>query len=401
MQRAVHSRFFRSIYRDSPCSDIEGRIVICICNIATIFTTKVFPFSDTDMHATITSLRSIGRWNSNKFNAIKQRLIGQELSELVKTPAVQLCLLCLSLWFSCFANVGQVFNGNAFIFSFCLLNYLLAYRVVIDGNEPTLFAGKPFQQPFAVFCAFALNAGSYFRVFFTNLFKLVGIIIGAVRKYGNIGLTKINPNKFFNIPNIAIGYLNRLKQVEFSLSVNQISFAFNIWKVLRVMADKRDLQATTGRPDGNNISRSVGKNPAVIRNATKRPEYSFGFPVNLVTIRYFAYTAYDYLGTKTVIFRFDPMVRFPVKFELLKNLALPSYARNFVASSIRFFQCIQKQIRLFIGWQKLYFQRQFHTQFYVKFISMFQLQESFIINSKTERHFLPMLKQGVSVPEFS
>ena len=71
MQRAKHSRFFRLIYSAAPCSNIESGIVIRIRNIATIFTLKAFPFSNTNMVTNITGLRSIGWRNSYQFDAVK------------------------------------------------------------------------------------------------------------------------------------------------------------------------------------------------------------------------------------------------------------------------------------------------------------------------------------------
>ena len=155
---AKHIRLFRAVYNLPPCSYIFGCIMICIRDIATIFATKVFAFSFTNVKAVIAHLRSISRRNSKEPNSIQLSLIGQILAKLIKAPAVQFCLLCFAFWLCCPANITQIFNSYAFIFGFCFCNNLFAYGMIVYRNEPALSAAKPFQEPFSSLSAFALNA---------------------------------------------------------------------------------------------------------------------------------------------------------------------------------------------------------------------------------------------------
>lgn len=103
MQRAKHIILFGRIYSDTPCSNVVGSIYICISNMTTTCTGKLFTFSKRvffrpDMIAHTTSLTCVCRWYNNQFNSIKQRFISQKLTKLIKTPTIQFCLLCLTLW---------------------------------------------------------------------------------------------------------------------------------------------------------------------------------------------------------------------------------------------------------------------------------------------------------------
>lgn len=200
MQGAKCTRFFRRVYRNAPCSNIVGSINICITNITTICAAKILAFSERvffgpNMIASTTSLASIGGRNNNKKNSIQLRLIFQILTKLVKAPLVKFGLLCFALWLCCFSNSSQVLYCNSFTFTFCLFDNLFTNSMVVNGNKSTFSATKPFQEFLSSFCAFALNACSYFTIFFTNIFESSRIENSAIGTNGNVRLPEINFKK--------------------------------------------------------------------------------------------------------------------------------------------------------------------------------------------------------------
>ena len=150
--------------------------MVCICNIATIFTSKMFPVSFANMQTRIASFIGVCRRDNNQLHTTKQTFVSQILSELVKTPTIQFCLLCFAFVLCSKSYFAQILNSNAFVFCFSFCYYLLCNRMVIDRNEASFFPAKPFEQSTTAFCAFGLNGRSHFRIFFTNFFKLFGII---------------------------------------------------------------------------------------------------------------------------------------------------------------------------------------------------------------------------------
>ena len=392
MQRAKHIILFGRIYSDTPCRNVVGSIYICISNITAIYTGKLLAFSKrvffrSDMFAHATSLTCISGRDNNQFNAIKQRLVSQKLTKLVKTPTIQFCLLCLTLWLCSKSNFTQIFNSNALVFLFGFNHYLFANCMVINQNEPAFSTTKPFQEFFSSFSAFALNACSYFRIFFTNFFKLFRIIISAIRKNGNVCLSKIHTDKFLNLFNIFFWNINGLKKVKLPFLVNQICFTFNVRQVVSIMANKGNFNPATDSPKGNNIVRLVGHNPTVITYTSKWSKFSFSFLVKFVSIGNFCNTSYKNLTAK---FKrsFIGVVNFVMKFKIIENTLFPSHIRNGITNSISLLHRFEKQISLFISRQKFYFQCKFHE---AKILNNF-------IYQKIITNFVKQFNYGAAIP---
>ena len=371
---AKHIRFFRRVYDFAPCRNIASSVMVCISNTSTMFATKSFPFSFTNPKAISTHLRSISRWYYKQPHTFERGFVSQILAQLVKTPTVQFCFLCLTFWLCCFANVAQIFNSNTIVFTNCFFYNLLCYVMVVYGNEPSLYTTKPFQEFLRSLSAFALNAGSYFRIFFANFFKLFGIKISTVRQSAYISLTKITADKFLYIFHIIFNYVNGLKQVKFAFSKKQICFAFDVWKIVRVVANKRHFQTTTNRPDGNNVVGLVGQDSTIVGNATKWFKGAFGFSIQFVGVCNFRNAADNYLATQ---FRstLNHVIAGIVKFKLLKRFLFPSYIGNKITCFVCFFNGLKQRFSLFIRRQQLYFQREFHNAN----IQFFQVPENYLV----------------------
>lgn len=374
---AKHIGLFRRVYNFAPCGNIASSVMVCIGNTATMFAAKAFPFSFANPKTISTHLRSVGGWDNEQLYTFELSLVGQELTKLVKAPTVQFCFQCFTLWFCCLTDIAQIFNGNSLVFTYCFFYNLLCYVVVVYGNEPSLSTTKPFQEFFSSLRAFALNAGSYFRILLANLFKLVGVEISAIRQGAYVNLSKVATDKFFNIFYIILHYINRLKQVEFAFAVQQICFSFDVGKVIGVVTDEWHLQSTTNRPNGNNVIRFVGQDATIIRDRAKRLKSALNLPIQLISIGNLRNTPYNNL-TAQLRNTLNRVVGSIVKFKLLKGFLFPCYIGNKIASPIRFFNRLKQTFSLFISWQQLYFQRKFHKAN----IQLFQVQENYLITKK-------------------
>src|SRR5580658_7460535 len=127
-QNSTSHLVFRAIYKAPPCSNIAGGIMVRIANTATIFTTKAFLLSITNMVAIRTHPGWIGRWYGKQLNTTSFGFIGQVLPQLIKTPAVQFCLLSLAFWLCASTDIAQVLYGNSLVFCLCLFYNPLCYR---------------------------------------------------------------------------------------------------------------------------------------------------------------------------------------------------------------------------------------------------------------------------------
>ena len=358
---AIHNTLlFGLVYNAAPCSNILGSIYVCVSNIATIFTLKSFRISFTNMQAIRTHLRCVGWRNYNQPNSTFFGFVCQKSSKLVKSPSVKFCFLILALWFCSIANIRQILNSYALFFGFCFFYNLLCYGMVRNGNKPSFSATKPFQQLSTASCAFSLNAGSYFRIFFANFFNGFRIITYSVRKRCYVCLTKIDPYKFFNIINIFIGYINCLKKIKLTIFINQIRFSLDKRDIIGIVAYKWDFKPSTNRPYRHNVIRLECQNPIIVRDSPKLIKYPSCFSIQLVSVGNLAYNTNNHLATK-IKCGFNFIVTFFVKSKLLKTLFIPSNIRNSIASRIRFLYCFYEQISLLIIWQYFYLKCKFHN----------------------------------------
>ena len=167
-------------------------------------------------------------------------------------------------------------------------------------------------------------------------------------------------NKLLHISNIFFGNINSLKQVKLTFLVNQVSFTFDVRKILRVMTNKANLLTTADTPKRNNVIRLIGHYPTVISNATKWFKLPFNFLIQLISISNFGYLPYKHLRRK-IERSLIGMIRSVMQFEIIKNLFLPRHIRNGIANSISLLHRVEKQVSLFISRQKFYFQCKFHN----------------------------------------
>lgn len=354
----IHIASFGTAYNAPKRSNVFAGINISIFIVSAVFALKRLVLSVSDVVTNRTSLRGVRRIYNNQFNPISFSLVFQESTKLAKRPSPKLCLEFFTSPFRGKSNSGQIFDSNSFALFFCSLYDRLRDCVINDGCGSTLSSRKSFKQFSRTASAFTLQGRSNLLSFFSILIKPVGRMANAVRSRGDVIKTKVNANKFFNVNNVVFWNFNSLKQVKLSFFINQISFSFNIGKVSLIVADKWNFLATANTPN-RYPSCLVVKDSAIIGDSSKRPKPSLRLSIKFIGVRNLRYAAHNYLRCKASGF-FDRMITGVMKFELIKNSLLPGYVRNDIAGDVCLLDCIKKQVSLFIGWQKFYFQCQLH-----------------------------------------
>lgn len=397
MQIAIHSRFFGIVYGNPQQRNVFRSVFVRIYNINFAFVVNalkylVFPFSD--METRRASLRSVSRFYGNQFNAIQSSLVSKEGTQLTKRLKTKFGSKLFVSSFGSKTDIGQILNGNTFTLFFSIIYNAFCNSVIDYSSRCSFPAREPFQQLTRVACAFALNRTANFLFLFPIGVNPVGRIFNAIRSNDNIRETEIHTDKTFNIINILFRNINSLKKVKLTFFANQICFALNVWQIIRIMANKVYLLPTTDTPQGNDIVRFVGHNATVISNASKWSKNTFSFLIQLIGISNLCYLSYNHLGRK-IERSLIGMIRSVMEFEIIENFLLPSHVGNGITNSVSFLHRFEKQVSLFIGRQKFYFQRKFHnTNIQNNFLYL-----KIIINKRRNLgQFLPLPKsEGVSL----
>ncbi len=81
----------------------------------TIRTLKSFPASESQVHTSMTGLRTVSWRNWNYLNSVNQSFVHQILAKLEKSPGIRASSLSFRsrLLVGSFSNTSQIFNGLA------------------------------------------------------------------------------------------------------------------------------------------------------------------------------------------------------------------------------------------------------------------------------------------------
>ena len=375
----IHIRFSSVVYDTPQRSNIQRCVDIGIHIVSAVITLKRLVVSVAYVVANRTRLACVCRFNHYQFNTIQSGFVLQKRAELTERPTTKFCSELFVSTFRSKTNVRQIFNSNSFALFFSRLHNVLCDSMVLNSSGSSFFAFKPFQEfstasftrPCFPLRAFALNRTTNLLSFFSVLIKPFGRMFSAVRSYSNVRQTEVHTQECFHILYIIFHYINRLKQIELTLSKKQISFAFNVRKIILVVADKWHLQPAANRPDGNSFS-FVRKNTTVVCDAAKWFKRSLYFLIQFVSISYLADTPYKNLCRK-IGRTLQSVIDFRMDFKLVKDFLFPRYFRNSITNRIRFFNSSQEQISLFFSGQKFNLQRKFHN---TKIVQIFEITKS-------------------------
>lgn len=393
--KVQHIHIFSGRFTQRPqLGNIFSCIYICISNIATVWTGKVLAVPITNRFAHIAGFAGKFGVNHNKKNTSKFSLIFKERTQLSKSPRVVSSPLCISNSGS-FPDVGQVFNSNTNIKRLGFLYDLFCYRVIGNSCVSLFSALKPSQKLFTSSRAFALNTATHFEIFISNFIQTSRTKKSSIGKSSNVGYTKIHSYKFFNIFNIFFRDFYSLEKIKLAFLCNKVSFSFDIRKIFRIMADKRNFKPSINRPDGNFLTvLLIGKNTSIISNCTKRLKIPFLSLIRLIGINNLTNTSNKGLSGKSGSI-FDFSIYKVVKSKLVESFGLPSYIRNLIAGFVTLFNGIHQRFSLLVSRQKSYLQSKFHSG------SIYQMFDLVKQNHLERRgRFLRRLKQAVSTPRF-
>src|SRR3990167_1944563 len=385
-KRTKHIRLFRVVYRHPQLSNILCGIYIRIRNIATDCAAKVFTVSITNMLTGIAGLACIMRVHNCNGNTNESCLIFKKGSQLIKSPGVMLSSLrfadrCSSPYAS------QVLNGNPFILVYRPSYNALADRMVNDSGMSLFSAFKPFQEPSASFCAFALDAATHLKIVISNLIERFRTKTCSIGECCNICYSKIHTYKFFNVLNIIFWNFNGLEKIKLAIFYHKISLPFNVWKIFVIVAKKRDFQSAVNGPERNNHA-LVGKNARIVGDGAEERKRPFLFPVKFIGINYFTDATYNHLSGKTSS-PFQVVIHKMVNFKLIKDFIFPYHIGNLITNCIAISQRSYQRFGLFITRKKFYLQCQFHG------LSIIQILEKV---KKGGRAFLPTASRWGILP---
>lgn len=396
----IHIASFGEVYSFPQQRDIFGSVFVRIHNINFAFVVDtlkhlVFPLSD--METRRASLRSVARFYGNQCNAIQSSLVGKKRTQLTKRPTTKFCPKLFVSPFGSKADIRQILNGNALTLFFSRIYNAFRNSVIDYSSRCSFPARKPFQQLTRVACAFALNRTANLLSLLPIEINPIGRVFNSIRCNDQICQTEVNSYKIFDVINILFGNINSLKEIEFTFFVNQISFAFNVGQISRIMANKVNFLSTTDTPQGNDIVGFIGHNASVISNTPKWSKSAFSFLIKFVSIGNFCNRANKHLRGKFESSLIG-VVNFVMEFEIVKYLFRPSNFRNSITNCICFTDGFQKQISLFSRRNKFDFQSQFHIV-KIQLFSDIRKYIRIIINKRRNLgQFLPLPKgEGVSL----
>lgn len=362
-----HTRFFRLVYDSPKQSDILCGINIRIHIVSAISALERLVSSCADTVAHRASLRSICWLHDNQGYTRHSSLVFHKGAELMEAPRIEFFSKALVPAFGGGAYIGQVLYGNTKTPCFGFHNDLFGNGVVDYRRGSSFFPFKPFQEfgaatfafVNAAFRAFGLNGTTDFSLLFPvtiQRFGGKGSTIGCTR---NIGDSEVATDKFLDIFHILFGNFYRLKKVKLAFLEHKVSFPFDVRNIIGVVADKRHLLSTAYSPY-RDMNIGVRKNPAVIADASVFTEHTLTFPVKFVGIRHLAYAAYNYLSGKVKGIAYVIVAKV-MQLELIESPVPPCNVRNLIARCISLLESFKKNLMLFFGRDKFYFQCQFHA----------------------------------------
>src|SRR5215216_3348159 len=168
----------------------------------------------TEMVATMTDFRGIGRIDQYQRHTSRFRLVGHKLPQLVEAPTVVRVALRLAD-LGALPNARQIFEGYLALGGLGLLDKLFTDAMVDRSHMALLPPRQPFQKPFGFLRAFGLERTSDLGIVGTQSVDLgcfIGLCVGINRDPAS---TKINAKR-------ACGYQG-IRNRTFELDVQQES----------------------------------------------------------------------------------------------------------------------------------------------------------------------------------
>jgi hypothetical protein len=354
----IQDRFFRLIYGSPKRSNMDSGVMIRVHTVCAVVTCKRFAVSIADVLANAARFGRVSGVDRNHRNASTSGLVGDKGSKLVEGPPAHCFTKFLSFVCRPKPDAGQILEGNTFGFSLCNRNDLFSDAVMNDSSRPTFTPAKPFQEFLCSLRAFALNRTAYFLFLFPIIVDFFGVKGFSGADCTNIQQTKVTAHKVLHVFHLFLRHLTGLEQVAFALLKDKIGLSLNVRKILSVVTDVRDFEATGNRPNGG-YRTTVGKYPTIIGDASQGSKRSLSLPVQLAGVANLGNAAYNYLSGQMKR-GLDQVIAFFVDLELVEYSLFESGLSNGIAGAVGLFKGSQEGVRLDLIRQEFYLQCQLH-----------------------------------------
>jgi hypothetical protein len=294
-------------------------------------------------------------------NSHQPSLVLDKLAELVKRPGVLLPPLAFANR-DAVSDMCQVFQGNTSTAVFGLRNNTLGYNVIDMGSKASFLFGTFLEKPLRRLRIFGLKFGAKFGMALSQPVDLSPRVNLPIGIGSDINDAKVNSKKLGRVACWRFLNLTGLKQVEAAILINQVGFSTEKPKQLQLTrpGDKRYLQATIKRPDGNKLVGCLpGENTLVVSDAPLPVESPLDAPVKLIGIRHLCQNPDHDLSGKVEAAP-KVVIKQVVQVILTKGLCFPSTLADIVGSIIHSLKRFQQRLVLLFSQCQFNLSYQFH-----------------------------------------
>lgn len=307
------------------------------------------------------------------WNPSLKRFVRNERIKLGKPPVMQPCSLS-ALGRYPRANTREIFKGNCSLGAFRLLHELFGNAVVRVLLKSSLSTGNLAELPASCPRPLTLKVPSAMGVTAAAPFDVItgeGLPIRVDRKVYD---TQVDTKNIAGLDRSSFSNITSRNDKKLATLHLEIDFALSISEELPLVlsANKRHLDATINRPDGNHIVGTHPKNTVVEWLGCDRSEPVLVLLVPLVTGSNFGDALNNNLRRKPGG-RSDRSVGDLMNCETVEGFLLPSVVADIVAGGVSRPQRLQQRRPLFQGWQELYRGYQLHVTHVTMSCCEFQL----------------------------
>ena len=235
----VPFRFLRRDY-ERPCGEVDRRVVIRMGSKSAMQTLKfilTLAIGLGTMAATGTGATAVARIDRDNRHAVQLPFVGQEGSQLRKSPASHFGPLA-SPEPGSVADMRQILNRNAASSAFGQANELFTNNMVLVSAKPLFlvadaFHGVPGVAARGTFAAHFLPKTPADRMVFLPHFLHGGSrYLGAIAGGDNVGHSHIHAKISLGLDRSIFRKVRRTHQVKFVILANQVRFALDAVKAL-------------------------------------------------------------------------------------------------------------------------------------------------------------------------
>ena len=387
----------------SPCSDIDRRVFIRVCNMSTGDTLKTglgFAIGFVDMPASRALARGIAWINILDNNAFPLRLVLDKGLKLKERPTAVLG----SVGFpnrGPFADVLEVFKFDSAPGVFGFRDEAFRNNVVLVSPESGFVPPNALQVATGGTRPFGLQVFSEGMVAAAGVFHDITRERFAVRIGGNLHDTQVNPDKTIRLNRWRGRRFHHHQQVEHAIHQNQIGLSMAAPKLnsLVVAHLHRDRQPSLHRQDANRFQTLKAQDALVINDRAGRLEKALLGLIALVGINDFGNSANRQLRRQPKLLP-HVVVNQMMKKKLGRALLAIGHFRNVITSGVERAHGFQQCGALGLVRKQFDLKYRFHNEHYAHKDNPSQAELNTADRPLGGSLYLPGLQAGVSRREF-